>query len=101
MAPPLAGMPWEGLGGVDLRGVLGDGDGDGGGRLKGEHLVELREMLAERNGERFRWLLDDDVELNEGVEAGQGRKRDCSKQNQLGDDEKIELLAKRCELLWN
>nr|CAD1837809.1 unnamed protein product [Ananas comosus var. bracteatus] len=78
-----------------VRGVLGDGDGDGGGRLKGEHLVELREMLAERNGERFRWLLDDDVEPNEGVEAGQERKRDCSKQNQLGDDEKIELLAKR------
>ncbi|XP_072973220.1 pentatricopeptide repeat-containing protein At5g67570, chloroplastic [Typha angustifolia] len=91
----LAGRPWERSGGVDLRGIVSAREGDGGGRLKGEHLEELRDMLAERNGSRFQWLLEDDVEVDVGVEEGRERKVAALKQTQMGDDEKIELLVRR------
>ncbi|KAJ0982145.1 hypothetical protein J5N97_010400 [Dioscorea zingiberensis] len=59
----LSGRPWERLKAVDLRGIWSYGKEDlGDGRLKREHLVELREMLEKRNAEEYEWLLDDDVE---------------------------------------
>ncbi|XP_010938990.1 pentatricopeptide repeat-containing protein At5g67570, chloroplastic isoform X2 [Elaeis guineensis] len=90
----LAGKPWERLDEVDLRGLMSLKEECGEGRLKGEHLEELKEMLAERNGERFRWLLDDDVEEVAGVVDERERKLVPSRQN-LGDEEKIQLLIKR------
>ncbi|XP_017702069.2 pentatricopeptide repeat-containing protein At5g67570, chloroplastic isoform X3 [Phoenix dactylifera] len=90
----LAGKPWERSDKVDLRGLMSLKEECGEGRLKGEHLVELREMLAERNGERFRWLLDDDVEEVGGVVDKREMKQVPWKQN-LGDEEKIQLLIKR------
>lgn len=90
----LAGKPWERLDNVDLRGLMSLKEECGEERLKGEHLEELREMLAERNGERFRWLLDEDVEEVGGVVDERERKLVPSRQN-LGDEEKIQLLIKR------
>ncbi|KAG1366927.1 pentatricopeptide repeat-containing protein, chloroplastic [Cocos nucifera] len=90
----LAGKPWERLDKVDLRGLMSLKEECGEERLKVEHLEELKEMLAKRNGERFRWLLDDDVEEVAGVVDERERKLVPSRQN-LGDEEKIQLLIKR------
>lgn len=89
----LAGKPWERSDKVDLRGLVSTKE-RGEGRLKGEHLEELREMLAERNGEKFRWLLDDDVKEVGIVVDGQ-KSTPLPWKKYLGEEEKIQLLIKR------
>ncbi|KAK9109757.1 hypothetical protein Sjap_017817 [Stephania japonica] len=61
----MVGKPWEGLGRVHLRELSTNGrEYLGEKKLKGEHLVELSEILLERN----RWLLEDDIEEGEWME---------------------------------
>ncbi|MQM05382.1 hypothetical protein Taro_038192, partial [Colocasia esculenta] len=59
-ASSVLGKPWERSHGVELRGSASVEFN--GGRLKGEHLNELAEILSERNSGDLRWLLDNDVE---------------------------------------
>ncbi|RZR77685.1 hypothetical protein BHM03_00002837 [Ensete ventricosum] len=67
----VSGRPWEGSKAVDLRGLASAMETPGGGRLRTEHLEELRRMLAERNEERFRWLLvNDEVEDTAPTDRG-------------------------------
>ncbi|KAF6159742.1 hypothetical protein GIB67_030000 [Kingdonia uniflora] len=57
----MVGKPWERLERVGLR-ELSSGSGEfEGGKLKGEHLEELSEILVKD----CQWLLDDDVEVIE------------------------------------
>jgi len=93
----LKGRPWERRKSVDLSGVGRSVEGFSGGKLKGEYLDELREALEERNGEKLRWVLDDDVEEvreSVGERGGMGVKL----RENLSEDEKIRLLVKRYEL---
>lgn len=97
-AVALSGRPWEGSKAVDLRGLASAMEDPGGGRLRTEHLEELRRMLAERNEERFRWLLvNDEVEDTGGFVDKQERKVPKSRLV-VGAEEKIRLLVDRCEL---
>ncbi|KAJ0961429.1 hypothetical protein J5N97_000384 [Dioscorea zingiberensis] len=91
----LSGRPWERLKAVDLRGIWSYGKEDlGDGRLKREHLVELREMLEKRNAEEYEWLLDDDVEEARGDEKLREWKKSSPK-GLVGDEEKIKWLIER------
>lgn len=91
----LKGRPWERRGKVGLCGVGGDLEGISGGKLRAEHLDELREVLLERNGANLRWVLDADVEeVGESVENG------VRLRGNISEDEKIRLLVKRYEL-WH
>lgn len=70
---------------------MGNAERLSGGKLKEEHLDELRGVLEERNDEKLRWILDDDVEeLGESVGERGVRLRE-----NLSEDEKIRLLVKR------
>ncbi|URE40335.1 PPR repeat [Musa troglodytarum] len=92
-AMAVSGRPWEGSKAVDLRGLASAMEDPGGGRLRSEHLEELRRMLAERNEERFRWLLvNDEVEDTGGFVDKQERKVPKSRLL-VGAEEKIRLLV--------
>ncbi|CAL9198336.1 unnamed protein product [Musa hybrid cultivar] len=94
-AVALSGRPWEGSKAVDLRGLASAMEDPGGGRLRTEHLEELRRLLAERNEERFRWLLvNDEVEDTGGFVDKQERKVPKSRLV-VGAEEKIRLLVDR------
>eukprot|EP00268_Persea_americana_P006492 TRINITY_DN12340_c1_g1_i8.p1 TRINITY_DN12340_c1_g1~~TRINITY_DN12340_c1_g1_i8.p1 ORF type:complete len:847 (-),score=171.96 TRINITY_DN12340_c1_g1_i8:609-3104(-) len=96
-APPALGLPWEGAKGIALR-ELASGSGEfAGDKLKGEGLVELKEMLTERKSKDYRWLLDDDLE-EEGFEEEQNlikRGKDFSPKRHIGDNERIRMLIDR------
>jgi hypothetical protein len=85
----IRGSPWEREKNVDLSKVLGSQEEVD---LRGEHLVELREMMKERKRVNFQWLLDDDIE--EDVTGGE---RDSTpwKKRIMGDEEKIKFIVKR------
>ncbi|KAA8522591.1 hypothetical protein F0562_013048 [Nyssa sinensis] len=61
----MIGKPWERLEAVGLRELASSSKEYGGDKLKPEHLRELSEIL-EKERDQFRWLLDDDIELEEG-----------------------------------
>lgn len=93
--PPTLGLPWEGAKGIALR-ELASGSGEfGGDKLKGEGLVELREMLAQRKSEDYRWLLEDDLEKGGFEEDVIKRGKDFSTKRQIGDDDRIRMLIDR------
>lgn len=96
-APPALGLPWEGAKGIALR-ELASGSGEfAGDKLKGEGLVELKEMLTERKSKDYRWLLDDDLE-EEGFEEEQNlikRGKDFLPKRHIGDNERIRMLIDR------
>nr|XP_011466101.1 PREDICTED: pentatricopeptide repeat-containing protein At5g67570, chloroplastic [Fragaria vesca subsp. vesca] len=59
------GMPWEGVERIGFR-ELASGAGEyGGEKLKREELNKLREMFETRKREEMKWVLEDDVEMNE------------------------------------
>lgn len=60
----VCGKPWEGLEKIELRELSSFGDGEVGDKLKFEHLRELGDII-EVERDKFRWLLDDDVEFEE------------------------------------
>ncbi|XP_047310589.1 pentatricopeptide repeat-containing protein At5g67570, chloroplastic [Impatiens glandulifera] len=61
----LVGKPWERLEKTRLIEILSDKSEYPGDKLKPEHLRELSRFL-EKDREDFRWLLDDDIEFEEG-----------------------------------
>ncbi|XAR51373.1 hypothetical protein NMG60_11005985 [Bertholletia excelsa] len=66
----MVGKPWERLESAQLRQLASSSKEYVGEKLKPEHLRELSEIL-ERDRVKFRWLLDDDIELKEGwMESG-------------------------------
>ncbi|XP_077220238.1 tetratricopeptide repeat (TPR)-like superfamily protein isoform X2 [Tasmannia lanceolata] len=90
----LKGKPWEGGKSIDLRGTGSGSKEYGGEKLKGEYLEELREMLAERNGEEFRWILEDDLEeggVKEDLERGKG----FDWKREIREEDGIQLLIDR------
>ncbi|XP_059641335.1 pentatricopeptide repeat-containing protein At5g67570, chloroplastic [Cornus florida] len=62
---PMIGKPWERLERVGLRELASASKEHAAHKLKSEHLRELSEIL-EKERDQFRWLLDDDIELEEG-----------------------------------
>ncbi|TVU46456.1 hypothetical protein EJB05_05997, partial [Eragrostis curvula] len=83
----LMGRPWDGA----ARGVA---PSRGGGLGDGEGLEGLKDMLAARRGDGFRWLLDDDLE----AEAVPGKQRSppADWKADAGDEERrIEWLVTR------
>ncbi|KAF3792498.1 Pentatricopeptide repeat-containing protein [Nymphaea thermarum] len=82
----VAGKPWEG--GIQLlRDSVEFGREDVGGRLKEEHLEELRGILAKRNRDSLSWLLDDDIGEAGGSEPTYRRR--------VAGNERIQWLVKR------
>uniref|UniRef100_J3M5X2 PROP1-like PPR domain-containing protein n=2 Tax=Oryza brachyantha TaxID=4533 RepID=J3M5X2_ORYBR len=79
------GRPWDG--GGPSRGTPLDGQG----------LDGLREMLAARRADKFEWLLDDDVEEEEGaMAAGRRGRLGTGWSSDLRDEERrIESLVRR------
>lgn len=59
------GRPWERLDRLRLRELASEGAEHDGARLNPEHLRELSDIL-ESERDRFSWLLDDDVEVEQG-----------------------------------
>lgn len=88
----IRGRPWEREKNVDLSKVLGSEEEV---ELRGERLVELREMMKERNRVKFQWLLDDDIE--EDVSGGETVEKDSirPKKRVMGDEERIKFIVKR------
>lgn len=65
----MVGKPWDGVeAGDEMREVE-----YGGEKLKKEHLRELSGIL-ERDRDKFRWLLEDDVEIEGGWLEENGRR---------------------------
>lgn len=62
----LVGRPWERLDRLRFRELAGEGAEFGGARLNPEHLRELSDII-ECERDRFSWLLDDDVEVEQGL----------------------------------
>ncbi|XP_039032040.1 pentatricopeptide repeat-containing protein At5g67570, chloroplastic isoform X2 [Hibiscus syriacus] len=59
--PSLVGNPWERIEGAKLRDLASENEEFHGERLKRQNLKELREMFEED----LRWVLEDDVEVEE------------------------------------
>lgn len=92
----LSGKPWEGSKDVDLRDLTSARETLGDGRLRTEHLEELRRMLAERNGERFRWLLINDEVEDTGCDfANKQVKKPSKSWLMIEEEERIRLLVDR------
>ncbi|KAH6784737.1 Tetratricopeptide repeat superfamily protein [Perilla frutescens var. hirtella] len=62
----LVGRPWEGMERLRLRELAGENAEHDGARLNPEHLRELSDII-ECERDRFSWLLDDDVEVEQGL----------------------------------
>lgn len=58
-------MPWEGVERIGFRELASGGGEYGGEKLKREELKKLREMFETRKREEMKWVLEDDVEMNE------------------------------------
>ncbi|KAG6514709.1 pentatricopeptide repeat-containing protein At5g67570, chloroplastic [Zingiber officinale] len=92
----LAGKPWEGSKAVDLRDLTSARETLGDGRLRTEHLEELRRMLAERNGEQFRLLLINDEVEDTGCDFGNKEvKKPPKSWLMIEEEERIRLLVDR------
>lgn len=89
----MVGKPWERPG---FKEVLNASVEYSGERLKREHLRELGEIL-EKRGE-VRWLLDDDVEVEQGSSGGERREWNPSRRRR-SDAEAIRFLVDRYLLL--
>ncbi|XP_047962879.1 pentatricopeptide repeat-containing protein At5g67570, chloroplastic [Salvia hispanica] len=62
----LVGRPWERLDRLRLRELAGEGAEHDGAGLNPDRLRELSDII-ECERDRFAWLLDDDVEVEEGL----------------------------------
>ncbi|CAI9111267.1 OLC1v1011446C1 [Oldenlandia corymbosa var. corymbosa] len=61
----MVGKPWERLDRFKLRELASESTEYDGGKLKIEHLRELSDIMEGERG-KLRWLLDDDVEVEDG-----------------------------------
>lgn len=68
----MVGMPWEGLEKLRLREMASHNLEYDGDKLKPEHLRELSDII-ECERDKFSWLLDDDVEFEDGWFEERGR----------------------------
>ncbi|KAL6963584.1 hypothetical protein U1Q18_034595 [Sarracenia purpurea var. burkii] len=84
--PAMVGKPWERLESVQLRDFGGLSKEFGGQKLKSENLRELSEIL-ERECDKFRWILDDDIELEDGWL--ENRRRNWDPQKRRGDEAEV------------
>lgn len=93
---PTVGMPWEGIKGLELRQLASVSKEYGGDKLKGEGLIELKEMIAERKREGLQWLLDEDLEEGSfGKEEESQRGKRFPSKRQIGDEDRIRMLVER------
>ncbi|KAL5713603.1 hypothetical protein ACHQM5_015664 [Ranunculus cassubicifolius] len=86
----MVGKPWERLERSKLKEFASGSKEFTGGKLKGEPLVELGEILAKRNYDDRNWLLDEDIEVGDWMEEKTVKPR-----RQLGETEAIQFLVKR------
>lgn len=69
----LVGVPWERLERIQLRELASDNMEYDGEKLNSRHLRELSDVI-ECEREKFSWLLDNDIEVEEGwIENDGGR----------------------------
>ncbi|CAJ2635266.1 unnamed protein product [Trifolium pratense] len=61
----LVGKPWEGVEKVEFLERVKVNKDNGGGKLKRESLMELKEMFLERKMDELKWVFDDDLEIDE------------------------------------
>ncbi|EYU44500.1 hypothetical protein MIMGU_mgv1a002053mg [Erythranthe guttata] len=69
----LVGKPWEGLGMIQLRELSIDKTDYESERLNPEHLMELSDII-ECERDKFSWILDKDIDLEDGLFENEGRK---------------------------
>lgn len=89
----MTGKPWERLERGKLRELSSLSNEYGGEKLKSEHLRELSHIL-EIERDTFRWLLDDDIELEPGLLDDQ-RPNWTPPKRRGGDSEAIQFLVDR------
>lgn len=89
----MTGKPWERLERGKLRELSSLSNEYGGEKLKSEHLRELSHIL-EIERDKFRWLLDDDIELEQGLVDDQ-RPNWTPTKRRGGDSEAIQFLVDR------
>ena len=87
-------MPWEGVERIGLRELAGSSGEYGGEKLKKEELNGLREMFESRKREEMKWVLDDDVEINEEWFDEESRVWDPSKRRR-SEWEVVQFLVER------
>lgn len=87
----LVGKPWERLEMIRLRELSSDNMDYQGERLKPEHLRELSDII-ECERDRFSWLLDKDIELQDGWFEDDGKRWVPRKRSEA---EAIKLLIDR------
>lgn len=86
----MVGNPWERAEAGDELREVASREEYGGEKLKAEHLRELSGFL-ERDRDEFRWLLDDDVEIEGGWVEDSGRKKWAPRKR--GEKESIQFLV--------
>ncbi|KAL6573054.1 hypothetical protein OROHE_002530 [Orobanche hederae] len=87
----MVGKPWERFEGLRLRELAGENMEYGGERLDPERLIELSNII-ESERDKFSWLLDNDIEHEEGWFENDGKKWEPPKRSEA---EAITLLINR------
>ncbi|GER30982.1 pentatricopeptide repeat-containing protein [Striga asiatica] len=87
----MVGKPWEKLERLRLRELAGEEMEYDGDRLNQEHLSELSDVI-ELERDKFSWLLQNDIELEEGLFENDGKKWAPPKRS---EPESIKLLIHR------
>ncbi|XP_073119138.1 pentatricopeptide repeat-containing protein At5g67570, chloroplastic [Henckelia pumila] len=87
----MVGMPWEGLEKLRLRELASNNLEYAGDKLKPERLRELIDII-ECERDKFSWLLDDDVEIEDGLLVENGRGWSPPKRSEA---QSIKFLIKR------
>ncbi|CAK9172305.1 unnamed protein product [Ilex paraguariensis] len=90
----MVGRPWESLERLKLRELASESELYGGEKLRTEHLRELSDVI-ENERDKLRWLLDDDIEMEEGLFGNERRNWAPPKQRRGGDVEAIQFLVDR------
>lgn len=91
------GVPWDGIQKIQfLEAVRWDKE-FGGGKLGKESLMELKEMFEARKMDDLKWVLDDDVEVNEDWVNGENESQPI-KTRKRGEAEVIRFLVDRLVL---
>lgn len=94
-ADAMVGVPWEGVERIQLRELSSGSEEFKGAVVRRESLRELGEMFEERNREELQWLLDDDVEVEEGSLEKEGSGLVHRKRKTRTEAEEVRFLVAR------
>ncbi|KAI9074583.1 hypothetical protein K1719_043424 [Acacia pycnantha] len=92
----MVGRPWDGLKKVEFLELARTNKEYGGESLRKESLKELKEMFEARKLDELRWVLDDDIEVNEDWLNGENESQAAGRKTRKGSEaEVIRFLVNR------